>query len=268
MIRSRLVTGAILLLPVMLGAQSPMRAGALKLTPPSKVAELDIDKLKGQPSRLVWSGDGTQLYVQTMEGQFGQAGQKVRHYAITIADGTRQDLQAEPDWAPAYWASKSSQVSPDGPPLTIEIKTETRTERAGAAPMGGDLARGGTVGESSGSSGGAGVEDVTSAAYGQQPVPVHTMLVNGTVVGQFVNSVIVPGLTFGWGPKGSKVMAFAEPNNGRIVVMDAHGERREVSGSKGSLLPAWSADGKRLAWLEKDGKKKFRVHVASVETAS
>ena len=78
MIRRTLATAALIAIPAILAAQSPIRAGSLKVSEPVKVAELDMDKLKGQPSRLAWSDDGTQLYVQTMEGNFGQPGQKPR----------------------------------------------------------------------------------------------------------------------------------------------------------------------------------------------
>ena len=107
-----------------------------------------------------------------------------------------------------------------------------------------------------------------AAAYNNQPVAVNMLLVGGATVGEFVNSVIMPGMTFGWGPKGTKVIAFAEPKNGRITIMDAQGEKREVQGSKNAILPAWSPDGTRIAWLQKDGKKKFTLQVARVEPGS
>ena len=263
MLRSRIVSAALIVCPAILAAQSPVRIATLKVSQASKVAELDMDKLKGQPSRLAWSDDGAQLYVQTMEGTFGQPGQKLRHYAVTLADEKRQDLPAEPEWASAYWTGKSGQTSPDGPPLKVELKSETRTEKGVSAPMGGELARGGVGGET-----GTGAGDAATAAYNQQSIPVHTMLVSGTIVGQFVNSVIVPGLTFGWGPRGSKVIAFADHRNGRVMVMDERGEKREVPGSKDAILPAWSADGTRIAWLQRDGKKKFTLQVARVEPGS
>jgi hypothetical protein len=263
MIRRTIAIAAMIALPAILVAQSPMRAGALKVSEPVKVTELDMDKLKGQPSRLAWSDDGTQLYVQTMEGSFGQPGQKLHHYTVAVADGSRKDVQAEPEWAAAYWATKSWKASPDTPPLTIELKQEQRKEKTVSSPMGGDLARGGT-------SGGTGAEAAgeLSAAYNQMPVPVNTMLLHGTVVGQFVNTVIVPGLTFGWGPKGTKAIAFADPKNGRVVVLDEKGEKREVAGTKDAVLPAWSPDAKQLAWLQKDGKKKYVLQIARVESGT
>ena len=235
---------------------------ALVISNPTPVAELDMGKLKGEPSRLAWSPDGSQLYVQTLDGGFGRPGSKTYHYAFNTADGTKRDLQAEPDWAAAYWAQKSGQASPDAPSMKIELKSEQRMERTTAAPRGGDLARGGTSVDT-----GTSVGDGVSAAYNSQNVTVHSMVLKGETVGEFVNSVIVPGLTFGWGPKGSKTIAFAEPKTGRLVILDEQGKRQEVAGSKDALLPAWSPSGDRLAWLEKDGRKKFRLQVARVSTS-
>jgi hypothetical protein len=263
MVRRTIATAAMIALPAILVAQSPIRAGALKVSEPVKVTDLDMDKLKGQPSRLAWSADGRQLYVQTMEGNFGQPGQKLYHYVVDVADGSRKDAQVEPDWAAAYWTTKSGQTSPDGPPLKIELKQEARTEKTVSTPMGGALARGGTGGDT-----GTGAGDALAAAYNQQGVPVNTMLLRGTTVGQFVNSVIVPGLTFGWGPKGSKVIAFAEPKSGRVVVLDEQGGKREVADSKDAILPAWSEDGTRIAWLQKDGKKKYVLQIVRVESGA
>ena len=56
---------------------------------------------------------------------------------------------------------------------------------------------------------GTGAGEAISAAQNQTPVPVHTMRLAGETIGEFVNTVIVPGLTFGWGPKGSKVIAYS-----------------------------------------------------------
>lgn len=263
MIRRTIATAAIIALPAILVAQSPIRSGALKVSEPAKITELDMDKLKGQPSRLAWSADGTQLYVQMMEGNFGQPGQKHHHYVVNVADGSRKDAQVEPEWAAAYWTTKSGQASPDGPPLKIELKQEMRKEKTVSSPMGGDLARGGTTGGT-----GAEAAGELSAAYNQMPVPVNTMLLRGTAIGQFVNSVIVPGLTFGWGPKGTKAIAFADPKNGRVVILDEKGEKREVAGTKDAILPAWSEDARQIAWLQKDGKKKYVLHIARVESGT
>lgn len=261
--RSRVTTAALFItVPALVAAQAPMNVGSLVFGPTAKVAELDPDKLKGQLSRLAWSPDGSQLYVQTMDGQFGKPGARLSHYVFKVENGSKQDLQAEPDWVSEYWTAKSGQASPDNDAFKIELKTETRTQKTVSTPMGGDLARGGSSGETGSSSG-----DAMAAAYNQQPVPVNSMLLHGQIVGEFVNSVIVPGLTFGWGPKGSKLIAYSAVKNGRVIVMDEKGTRKEIEGTKDAILPAWSPEGTRLAWLQKDGRKKFVLQVARVSAS-
>ena len=51
---------------------------------------------------------------------------------------------------------------------------------------------------------------------------------------------------------------------GKVMVMDQGGKTKEVGGTSDALLPAWSDDGTKLAFLKKDGRKKFAVHVADV----
>jgi ABC-type transport system substrate-binding protein len=52
-----------------------------------------------------------------------------------------------------------------------------------------------------------------------------------------------------------------------LVVMDRAGARHEVRGTKGVLLPAWSDNGRRLAWLTQQGRKKFVLTIADVAAA-
>jgi hypothetical protein len=251
-------TALVVTLPVLAGAQEPMQVGSLTVAPATKAGEIDTDEQKGQPSRLAWSPDGTELYVQMMDGPFGKPGAKLTHHVFTIEKAKRQEVEAEPAWVSDYWTSKSGQASPDGPGFKIDLKSEARTQKTVSAPMGGDLARGGGVG---GDGGTTSAGDAMAAAYNQQTVPVNTMLLHGEIVGEFVNSVIVPGLTFGWGPKGSNVIAYAN-KSGRLVIMDSKGKKQELTETKDAILPAWSPDGSRLAWLQKDGKKKYELRIA------
>jgi hypothetical protein len=184
-------------LPILAFSQSALRVDALRFSSPTTIAELDMGKLKGEPFRLAWSDDGTQFYVQTIENR-GRSNEKKRHY-LFLADGKKQDLDAEPQWAADYWTAKSGQAPVDNPMLKIQVKTETRQARTTSSPMGGDLARGGAVPGDVGTS----VGDASSAAYTTQEATVHSMMLKDASIGEFVNSVIVPGLTFGWGPKGS-----------------------------------------------------------------
>ncbi|MDQ3486428.1 MAG: hypothetical protein M3468_01690 [Acidobacteriota bacterium] len=245
-------------LPAIVLGQSPVPVGSVTLSSPTTIAEIDLKKLKGEPSRLAWSPDGKEMYLQTIEGLF-QAPKAVRHYVITAADGKVSDVKAEPAWFGIYWSTKSNKASPDAPGTEIALASENRVEKTTSAPVGGDLARGGTVGTEGTTAG-----DAIAAAANSQAVTVHMMKLHGQTIGEFVNSVIVPGLTFAWAPKGSKAIAYAEPKGGRIVLMDPNGKRQALDGTKDALLPMWSHDATQLAWLQKDGKRKFHLKVAKV----
>lgn len=256
--RTLLLASLAVAVPAAAMAQGSWRANQLTFTAPAALTT--IDNLKGQPARLAWSPDGSELYVQALEGEFGKPGGTLHHYVISAANGRTRGVGAEPAWAAAYWEAKRAQASPDDAAFKIEPKSETRQARTTSVPTGGDLARGGTVGaDVMGTSN----DDAASAAFNSQTVVINTMVLKGETIGRFENTVIVPGLTFGWGPKGSNVIAYAA-TNGRVVVMDATGAKQDVTGSKSAVLPAWSADGSKLAWLQKDGRKKVVLQVSGV----
>jgi hypothetical protein len=48
-------------------------------------------------------------------------------------------------------------------------------------------------------------------------------------------------------------------------VLDPSGARQELAGPKSAVLPAWSDDGKRLAWLERKDKKKYELTIADIQ---
>jgi hypothetical protein len=238
-------------------AQAPLPVGKLEFSRPADLATLDMGQLKGEPARLAWSPDGSQFYLQSLEA-FGRPDAAAFHYLFDVATGSRTSLAAEPEWAATYWVAKSNQVSPDIPGHKIALESEQKIERTTSVPRGGDLARGG-----SSTAMGTSAEDAAMAANNRQAIMIHRMKLQGETVGEF-ETFIVPGLTFGWGPEGTQVIAFAARGNGRVTVMDGTGRKQEVGGSKDALLPAWSPDASRLAWLQKDGRRKFVLRVVEV----
>lgn len=241
-------------------AQTPLPVGNVTIASPTTVTTVDMNKLKGEPSRMAWSPDLSQVYLQTIEGPFHQP-KAIRHYVVTVADGKVKDVQGEPEWFAPFWSVKSHKSSPDMPSLEIALSTENKREQTTSVPRGGDLARGGAVGaDVTGTTSG----EAIAAATNSQTVTIHTMKLKGRDIGEFVNSVIVPGLTFAWAPKGAHAIVYAEPKGGKLVLMDPEGKRQEIDGTGDAVLPMWSHDAKKLAWLQKDGKKKFALKVADI----
>lgn len=239
--------------------QTPAAADASALTfaSPVQIAELDMGKLKGEPTRLAWSPDGSQFYLQTTEFKTNGS-RRDRHYLV--AGSQTRSIEAVPEWAGKYWAWKSQQASPGAPAFKIEVAgPETRTVRATAAPMGGDYARGGTGAGTEGTT----VTEATAVAQQSQTVSVITIRLKGEVVGEFVNAPLTPGLTFGWGPAPLPVIAFTS-KDGKVLVMDEQGRKKEVAGASAASLPAWSDDGAKLAYLKKDGRRTYKLFVTGV----
>ena len=245
-------------------AQASLRVDNLNLST-ANVKTLGVIETDKRPARLAWFEDGSKLYVQILDGSFqdaqrGQSNVKYKHYVFSTVDGSRNEVDAQPEWAAAYWTMKSDRSAPNAPQFKIDLKSEERLEKTTAVPRGGDLAKGGTDSGTAGS----GAGDAGAAAYNSQKVVTHTMVLKGQTIGQFENTVIVPGLTYGWGPEGSNAIAFAEPKGGRLAIMDDQGVKKEIAGSKDALLPAFAPDGKRLAWLQKEGRRKYELHVLSL----
>ncbi len=242
-----------------LAAQAATPASQVKLVP-TEVAQVDLGKMDGKLVRqLAWSDDLSQIYLQTFTEDKRALPKDVYHYVVPAAGGEFKKVSAEPDWAIGYWSWKSGQTAPDDSAFKIDIATEKRISNPTAMPMGGDFAKGGA--DTGG--GGASLSSVTGAAQGATNDTVYTMRLKNEVVGEFINHAIMPGLTFGWGPKGTHLIAYAD-QQGRLVVMDSTGAKQKIDGTKSVILPAFTADAAKIAYLEGRGRNKYALIVATV----
>lgn len=249
----------LLWMAILLGAATAQTgAPATTVAAPTTIAELDLGKLKGEPARLAWSPDAKQFYFQSVELK-RNGSRTERHFTIDAASGAIKDVDAMPGWAAAYWQWKSHKAAPGAPAFEIQVSDEQKTVRATAAPMGGDLARGGADGGAQGTS----VVDAASAASVSQQVRVITLRLKGETIGEFVNGPLVPGLTFGWSPAALGLIAFTD-KDGQVIVMDQSGAKKEVPSTEDAVLPAWSDQGTKLAFLKKDGRRKYLLQVSAV----
>lgn len=234
-------------------------ASKLALTAPATVAVVDIDKIKGEPWRLAWSPDGRQMHLAAMKRQRNGT-LELTHHLIDVTSGEWRKVDAAPEWSTAYWDWKAAKSAPGQTTFGIELDTQKKNQTATARPMGGALARGGVDAGSTGAT----LDD--AAGQGSTNILVITMLVKGEIVGRWEGEPMVPGLTFGWGPKGLQAIAFAAQDGG-LMVLDEQGRSQKIKGTRDVRLPAWSDDGSRLAWVEKQDRKKFRIQVAGVSAS-
>jgi hypothetical protein len=228
----------------------------LKIGPSARVAELDLGKLKGDLRQIAWSTDGSQLYVQTADGDGPSA--KLRHYMVAAVGGVPHGVDTAPEWAETYWAFKSDRAAPGIGSLMIDVEQKLETVKIGT----------GSAGALDRSSNGLGADNINSganlerAAEGQKQNVIRLTLF-GEAVGEFVNQRPIPGLTFSWGPSGSGAIVYAD-RDGRLLLLDQNKHKRMISGAKDAVLPAWSTDGMRLAWAQKAGRRKYTLMAAPI----
>jgi hypothetical protein len=242
----------------------PLDASRITVSNPSVVTSFSTERLKGFPVLMSWSPDGRQLAIGAVQRD-RWANEKSWFYVHTLGDSGFAPVEREPEWAGAYWMWKSDLRCPGAPEWRIEV--ETRVERVSATNAG----SAGSAGQNTGDPYGAGFllgpqgQAIVQGAMQSQQVATTTMKLKGTLVGEFVNTPAIPGLMYSWAPQGLSAIAYAGGKRA-LTVMDRAGRRHEVRGTKGVLLPAWSPDGKRVAWLSQQGRSRFTLMVADVTT--
>lgn len=236
-------------------------AAQVKVGTPVELAQIDLGKMGGTlVNQLAWSPEGKELYLQTMtEDKKGQPKDRF-HFVISAEGGSFKNVAASPDYAIAYWSWKSGQTAPDDLAFKIDVSVDTHMQSASAVPSGGDLAKGGANGNN------VGATNMSNSAGGVPSfrTTVYTMLLKGEVIGEWTNHAAIPGATFGWGPAGTHLIAYRDKSAGRLVIMDSTGAKQKVAGTKDVIVPAWTNDSTRLAYLEGRGRNKYALVVATV----
>jgi dipeptidyl aminopeptidase/acylaminoacyl peptidase len=252
-----MITTTMLLLALAL-AQTPS-AGTTQVSAPTQVGTIDAGKLKGEPTRLAWSPDGTKLFLQTSERNKLGMVTNPRFYVMSASDGKPEPVDAPPAWAAEYWTWKSGQFAPGSSTYGIDFKEDYRIVTATSSPMGGALAKGGI--DTGG--GGTTAEDVAIHAQQAQKQHIVTLTVKGETVGEFIGQQFLPGYTFSWSPSALGMMAYGN-QAGRLTLMDRQGRKQQIDSTKNVILPAWSSDGSKIAFLQKAGKNKYDLFVVTV----
>ena len=176
---------------------------------------------------------------------------------MPVAGGDPQPLAAQPEWAADYWGFKSDRFAPGLRSLIIGFEQKQEKVKVGTGS--------GRPGEQAGGSPGTTPVDIEKTAEGQYQNYARLTFA-GETISEFLNQKPIPGLMFSWGPVGSGAMVYTTRELGHLMLIDQHNRKQTVSGVKDALLPAWSTDGARLAWVQKSGRKKYTLVWAAVST--
>jgi len=212
---------------------------AFNIGSPITLAELDLGKLKGELHRIAWSPDGASIYIQTRQGT------DAHHFVVSIAGDRKVVPQPiEPEWAVASWRRKSSLTAPGAPRLAMKIMKDA--QKRASSYLGGAPNLAGSI------------ERELTPEFDE----VLSYNVYDEQVGNWVRE-LTPGEAYGWGPDETGLVAFVNAR-GQILLRGPHA-RQMVPDLSDALLPAWSDDGTTVAFVQKMGRKRYRLACVSVK---
>lgn len=241
---------------------APLDASRVVVAAPATVCSLSSREIKGFPTRLSWSPDGRQLHLRVVQRDIW-ANEKTWNYVVDAAGGRLTSVDAEPPWSGAYWQGKSAFECPGAPGFRFEIETRIQRMLPTNSGAGGAIAQNQADPYAPGFDMGPQGQAIIQYVQQAQDVTTTTMRLKGQLVSEFVNTRILEGLLYGWAPEGMRAVAYADGKRS-LVVMDERGRRRDVRRTKGVMLPAWSPDGTRLAWIEQQGRNRYVLKLAAV----
>jgi Tol biopolymer transport system component len=244
------------------GQQAGSDARQISLATPRAIVE--IDTVKGQPAVLAWSSDGSEIYLQAVERDRAGAVTSSKHYVVSVESKMIKGVDAEPAWASSYWLWKSGQASPASASFKINVESRQETKRATAAV--GGLAKGGGGGGDGRGIPGTSADEAGAIADQSQVVSIYALKLKGATLGEWSNEPVIPGLNFGWAPSPNHLIVYAKRDGGTLMALDDQGRKQDLAGAKNAVLPGWSPDGKKLAWLERKDRRKFDLTIADISS--
>jgi hypothetical protein len=232
---------------------APFDSSKAVLSAPKVLAQIDASKLKGSVIRLAW-GDGGSFFLRSAEMDKFQ--NELGKNFLVAPGGAMTPVTEEPSWAALYWSWKAGFSAPGAPDFRFDVETREQNKTAT-----------GSTSEA------AGVENpnrsdpsasqVAKDFASMQKVVTTTVRLKGELIVELQNQRLVPGVTFSWAPAPQAALAYVNSRK-RLVIIDRQGRKIEVPGTGDVLLPAWSPDGTKIAWLQKLEKKKYALMALEV----
>jgi hypothetical protein len=223
---------------------------------PKVVAEIDAGKLKGELTVLAWSDDG-QFFLRSVERDIFQ-NERGKNYVVTQA-GAMQQVTDEPGWAALYWSWKAGLTAPGSPDTKLDVERREQNKTA-TGSSGQDFGSGGTPNPNrSDPSSNQIAKDLAS----MQKIVTLTVRFKGETIYEVQNGTLAPGGSFSWAPAPQEALVFVNGKK-RLVIVDRNGKKLNVPGTGDVLLPAWSPDGTKIAFLQRTQKKRYSLTVVEV----
>jgi len=224
-----------------LGAAA-LDVSSLTASEPALVCDLDLKTLRGELRRLSWSADHRYLHVQTLDGK------TLRDYIVALPEGAISAAFGEPEWAAEYWSRKSALAAPGTPDLKIEVLEDHQRTRP--TPFTGGFTNGGA--------------QTVDPRNPRDTFAIDArLLLLGEEIGYTLNEVAIAGGMYGWGPPGSGAIAFIDPS-GKLTLFDRDKHKKVLLVARGAAMPAWSTDGRQIAYVQKAGRNRYRLMIVSL----
>ena len=222
------------------------------LSAPSVVAQIDGGKLKGDLVRLAW-GDTDGFFLRCSEIDIYQ-NEWARNFVL--APGSQlKAVPEEPAWAALYWNWKSGYSAPGVPSLRFDIESRARNTTATGSAGGGDSVNPNRSDP--------GANQIAKDFGSLQKTTTTTVRLKGQTIAELQNKLFVPGVTFSWAPAPIGALAYVDTRR-HLVIVDRDGKKLEVPGTTDVLLPAWSPDGKKIAYLQKKDRRTYALMVVGI----
>jgi len=251
---------------VVLALVGQMAAGVFdattaKVSAPAALTQIESGKLKGNPLRLAW-GDQGQLFLRSAEtDKWGN--ERGRNYVLSLDKPALVQAEEQPAWAALYWNWKSGISAPGVPVMRFDIETREQSKTAtGSTQEGGSGSYSFDNPNKSDPSQSQIAKDVAS----MQKIITTTVKLKGQLIVESQNMSVPPGTTFGWAPSGLGALAYADSKK-KLVLVDREGRKFEVPNTEDVLLPAWSPDGTRIAYLQRKDRKTYILNIVTVTAA-